>query len=93
MLVLSRFIGEIVNIGDDITVQVLDVRRERDGFKVRLGFHAPDGIAIDRSEIREQKTMDKTLDCGSLGHVSPDGLVQAIKRGIDSKPKNHQHED
>lgn len=48
MLILTRRIGESIQIGDDITVAVLDVK----GSQVRLGVEAPQGVAIDRQEIR-----------------------------------------
>lgn len=47
MLVLTRKIGEEVVIGDSIVVQVLCVQ----GNKVRLGFRAPEDVAILRKEI------------------------------------------
>jgi carbon storage regulator len=50
MLVLSRFINERILIGDDIVVQVVDVR----GDKVRLGIVAPPHVRVDREEVRER---------------------------------------
>jgi carbon storage regulator len=50
MLVLTRRIGEIVCIGPDITVTVIDVQ----GSQVRLGFSAPKDIRVDREEIRQR---------------------------------------
>lgn len=47
MLVLSRKVGEVVIIGQGIRVQVVAVR----GNTVRLGFVAPDDVAIVRQEI------------------------------------------
>jgi len=49
MLVLSRKIGEAIVIGDNIRVTVVAMR----GNQVRLGFSAPEEIAIHRSEIRD----------------------------------------
>ena len=51
MLILTRRVGEMLCIGPDVTVTVLDVR----GSQVRLGIGAPDNVAIDRQEIRERK--------------------------------------
>lgn len=56
MLVLSRLRGEAIIIGDDITVEVVDIR----GDKVRLGVSAPKEISVHRKEVydairREQK--------------------------------------
>lgn len=47
MLVLTRKIGELVRIGDDVTVRVLAVRNRQ----VSLGFVAPGAIKIYREEV------------------------------------------
>jgi carbon storage regulator len=47
MLVLSRNRDEKVFIGDNITVQIIDVR----GGKVRLGIEAPKGVPVHREEV------------------------------------------
>jgi len=47
MLVLSRIVGEKVEIGRDIVVTVL----KSEGDKVRLGFEAPRHVSIMRSEV------------------------------------------
>ncbi len=47
MLVLTRKIGESIRIGDEVTVQVLEVR----GGQVRLGLAAPASVRIFREEL------------------------------------------
>ncbi|MDR1040981.1 MAG: carbon storage regulator CsrA [Deltaproteobacteria bacterium] len=47
MLILTRKIGETVTIGDEIKVQVVDVK----GRQVRLGITAPSEWAVHREEI------------------------------------------
>jgi carbon storage regulator len=47
MLVLSRKVGERVEIGDGITLVVV----ASNGRKVRLGFEAPDEVTIRREEL------------------------------------------
>jgi carbon storage regulator len=47
MLVLSRKQGEVIVIGDDVTVTVLEVQ----GNRVKLGFTAPDEMPIRRQEL------------------------------------------
>jgi carbon storage regulator len=47
VLVLTREIGEILSIGDDITVQILGIT----GNQVRLGIDAPQHIKIHRAEV------------------------------------------
>ena len=50
MLILTRRIGESVNIGDEVTVTVLGVKRAQ----VRLGFSAPPDVAVHRKEVYER---------------------------------------
>jgi carbon storage regulator len=47
MLILTRKIGEIIRIGDEITVKVLALR----GGQVSLGFTAPSAVKIFREEV------------------------------------------
>ncbi len=47
MLVLSRKKDEVVIIGDDIKVMIVDIR----GDKVRLGIDAPKEITVHRQEV------------------------------------------
>jgi carbon storage regulator len=50
-LVLSRKKDEVIRIGDDITVMVIEIR----GDKVRLKVDAPQSVRVDREEIRKAK--------------------------------------
>ena len=47
MLVLSRRVGERIMVGDDIVIEVAEVR----GNRVRLAIGAPDYITIAREEL------------------------------------------
>lgn len=51
MLVLSRKLGEVIVINDNIKMYVIEIR----GDQVRLGFDAPKDIPIDRQEIVDRK--------------------------------------
>lgn len=51
MLVLSRKAGEVINIGDNITIQVVDIDRG----KIRLGITAPRDVPIWRAELLPEK--------------------------------------
>jgi len=55
MLILTRRVGETINIGDDVTVTVLGVK----GNQVRIGVVAPRDTAVDRQEIAERKRLEK----------------------------------
>jgi carbon storage regulator len=50
MLILTRKLGEKINIGDDITVTLVEIK----GAQVKLGIEAPKHIEIHRQEIYER---------------------------------------
>ncbi|MBI3581899.1 MAG: carbon storage regulator CsrA [Nitrospinae bacterium] len=69
MLVLTRKIGEAINIGDDVKVSIMDVK----GQSVRIGVEAPRSTGVYREEIyggmREQNRLAtgwKTEDVAAL---------------------------
>src|SRR5262245_43019945 len=47
MLVLTRKLGEVIRVGDAVTVRVLEVK----GNQVRLGVEAPAEVRIYREEV------------------------------------------
>ena len=47
MLILTRKSGELIRIGDAVTVRVLEIR----GNQVRLGVEAPGDVRIYREEV------------------------------------------
>jgi len=50
MLILTRKLGEKINIGDDISVTLLEIK----GAQVKIGIQAPKSIGIHRNEIYEK---------------------------------------
>jgi len=58
MLILTRRIGESLQIGDDIKLTVLSIR----GNQVQIGVEAPPAVAVHREEIYEriQREREKT---------------------------------
>ena len=60
MLVMSRKVGEEINIAGGIKVRVCGVR----GGKVRLGVTAPPEVEVDRLEVFERKLERKCRICG-----------------------------
>ena len=57
MLILTRRLGEKVLIGDEITVQVLEVNRNQ----VRVAINAPRDVLILREELKGKPFNDKRL--------------------------------
>ena len=55
MLILTRRVGETLNIGDDVQVTVLAIK----GNQVRIGVNAPKEIPVDREEIYEHIKTEK----------------------------------
>lgn len=77
MLVLSRRVGESLQIGDDVVVTVLEVR----GDVVRLGIAAPRSVAVNRSELVAQ------LESSNQAAASPsEQAVAALAAQLRERP-------
>jgi carbon storage regulator len=55
MLILTRRLGEVIMIGDDIRVSVLGLK----GHQVRLGIDAPEEVEIHREEVYNRIQQEK----------------------------------
>lgn len=51
MLILTRKVDEVILIGDDIRIKIVEIR----GKQVRLGIDAPTHLAVKRLENSESK--------------------------------------
>ena len=65
MLVLARKTNEKIRISDNITIEVVEIARD----KVRLGITAPKEISIHRQEVYDQIH-------GSTGEADADSTPQ-----------------
>lgn len=63
MLILTRFPGETLMIGEDVTVTVLGAG----GALVKLGIEAPRSMNVDREEIWLKKQMAR--ETGAVDRV------------------------
>lgn len=63
MLVLSRKAGEVIRIGDDIEVVVLEIVSN----KVRIGISAPREVPVHRQEVWDSINKGKGRS-NAIGH-------------------------
>lgn len=87
MLVLTRRVGETIMVGDDIEVEVLEVRP---GI-VRLGVRAPKNVRVLRSELvaevataNAEAVAATTPDLGALANLKP--APQPVSRTNNRPP-------
>jgi carbon storage regulator len=61
LLVLTRKLGEKIQIGDDISIVIMEVK----GKQVKLGIEAPSNIKVHREEIY-QKIQDENIRASNI---------------------------
>lgn len=99
MLVLSRKVGDSIQIGDSITIRVSRIS----GSRVTLGVEAPESVRIVRGELKrivedfeshEEKTTTNQATNQTTGKaVSSDigksrGNMQRVRPSVPAKPTN-----
>lgn len=55
MLILTRRIGEILKVGDDVSITILGLK----GNQVRIGIEAPKSVSVHREEIYQRIQEEK----------------------------------
>ncbi len=80
MLVLTRRLGESINIGDNIKITVVDI----DGKQVKIGIEAPKDISIFREEVYE-RIKEENIRAASATTEDLKKAAQLFKK--DSKEK------
>lgn len=87
MLVLSRQRDEVIVIGDDVEITVVDIR----GDKVRLGVTAPPHIPVHRKEVYEAIKRESRAAANIKPEDLPDGHKDrfngASTRAPNSEPR------
>lgn len=75
MLVLSRKIKESIIIGDNVEIQIIEIK----GDQVKIGINAPRSVAVFRKEVFEE-IQKENLAAADSGRVSLDGLKKLFKK-------------
>lgn len=55
MLILTRRVGEVIVIGPDVTITVMQLQ----GNQVRLGVKAPAAVTVHRQEVADRIAAEK----------------------------------
>lgn len=104
MLILTRKVGEIIRIGDNVIIHNLGCR----GNESRIGITAPKSVSIDRQEIYEkklsknanseltdlnqsEKPIQNPIDCKAQSNLKSDTKITIKKKRI-SNPANQSHQ-
>ncbi len=83
MLILTRKLGERINIGDDIVITLVEIK----GAQVKLGIDAPKSIGIHRHEIYERirKANLESSDVRDADLARANALLQNISSEREDK--------
>ncbi len=75
MLILTRKPGESITIGDDIKIQVIEIK----GKQVRLGIDAPKSYVIHREEVYI-RIQDENKRAAEKSPVSLKNITDFLKK-------------
>lgn len=69
MLILTRRIGEVLRVGDEVSITVLGIK----GNQVRIGIDAPKDVSVHREEIYQRiKNEGRSQEDGTPSQQSAD---------------------
>ncbi|MDZ7640716.1 MAG: carbon storage regulator CsrA [Desulfurivibrio sp.] len=84
MLVLARRSGEAVAIGDNIKIQVLEIKNGQ----VKLGIEAPEEVAVHREEVY-QRILEANRRAAGGHDIDLEELASELRRWEgESKPQD-----
>lgn len=75
MLVLSRKKDEVIMVGDDIEITLVDIR----GDQVKIGVSAPRSVSIHRKEIYDA-IQQENMAAAQATKASVASLAQALRK-------------
>ena len=82
MLVLARKKGEVVKIGKDITVTIVDVR----GDVVRIGIAAPRQLSVHRLEVFQEIERENRQAASAQVKLEDLATLKPKKQPLPSSP-------
>lgn len=91
MLVLTRRLNESILIGEDIEIQIVQVRGAGGQAVVRLGISAPKHVTVLRKEVYDEVVAANKQAALSQGTL-PAGLLEAVE-GASSAQKPEPEPD
>ena len=77
MLVLTRKVGEQINIGDEIVVRVIGVNRGN----VKIGIDAPSSVSIYRQEVYE-KIQEQNIQASQGGWADFENVADVFRNKV-----------
>ena len=83
MLVLTRRLNEVIQLGDDIRITVVAIDADR----VRIGIDAPRDLPIYRKELLEEVTNLNRQAAASVGALNLDFSVQTKENLLEEQKK------
>jgi len=78
MLILTRKLGEVIAVGDDIKIVILDIK----GRQVRIGVEAPKQTKVYREEIY-QIIAEQNQESAQSQSVRIDDILSKFKSKIE----------
>jgi carbon storage regulator len=84
LLILTRKIGETIAIGDDVKIQIIEIK----GRQVRLGIQAPAHTAVHREEVYN-RIQEQNREAAAF---RPDDLAAAASLLAKDRPSGWRRE-
>lgn len=86
MLILTRKLGESINIGKDIKILVVDIKRNQ----VRIGVEAPLSTAVHRNEIYDRIKLQNLASINHTAKSNIEPLGKFLLSGDINTKTNHK---
>lgn len=55
MLVLTHITGSVIHIGDDVTLKIISINKN----KIKVGYFAPKNVTILRDEVKQRQENER----------------------------------